>query len=83
MLDIQMIRDDPERVKRCSIDKGYDVDVDRLLELDKERTELKKKLDLLRRMHKLDTEIYRLNKSLAEDEKILEPIIDELKKEMK
>ena len=37
MLDIQFIRDDPELVKAKSAQKGYEVDIDKLLELDTQR----------------------------------------------
>jgi seryl-tRNA synthetase len=37
MLDIQFIRDNPELVEKKSLDKGYQVDVGALLELDSQR----------------------------------------------
>lgn len=37
MLDIQLIRDDPQRVKEKALQKGYDINIDELMELDKER----------------------------------------------
>ena len=37
MLDIQFIRDNPEVVKTKSAQKGYDIDVQALLELDRQR----------------------------------------------
>lgn len=40
MLDIQIIRDNPELVKEKSAQKGVQVDIDRLLALDTERKEL-------------------------------------------
>ena len=40
MLDIQFIRDNPEIVKQKSQQKGYDIDVHRLLEVDENRRRL-------------------------------------------
>lgn len=48
MLDIRYVRENPERVKEFSKQKGYDVDVDRVLQLDEERRELQQKADELR-----------------------------------
>lgn len=49
MLDIQFIRDNPELVAEKSKQKGYDVDVQQLLGFDKERRELLKAVEDLRR----------------------------------
>jgi len=48
MLDIRYVRENPERVKEFSKQKGYDIDVDRVLSLDEERRELQQKVDELR-----------------------------------
>ncbi len=40
MIDIQIVRDNPELVSEKSVQKGYPVDIKRLLELDTERREL-------------------------------------------
>jgi seryl-tRNA synthetase len=48
MLDIKFIRQNPEIVKEGVKNKGFDVDIDRLLELDEKRRELIKKLDALK-----------------------------------
>lgn len=48
MLDIRYVRENPERVKEFSKQKGYDIDVDRVLSLDQERRELQQKADELR-----------------------------------
>jgi seryl-tRNA synthetase len=48
MLDIQFIRDNSELVAEKSKQKGYDVDVAKLLEKDKQRRELVQKIELLR-----------------------------------
>ena len=37
MLDIKFIRENPEKVKKACKNKGFDVDIDKLLELDKKR----------------------------------------------
>lgn len=48
MLDIQFIRDNAELVQRKSAEKGYKVDITKLLELDKERRELMQQVEALR-----------------------------------
>lgn len=49
MLDIQFVRDNPSLVKEKSKQKGYDVDIDRLLDLDKKRRETLAQVEELRR----------------------------------
>jgi seryl-tRNA synthetase len=48
MIDIQIIRDNPELVTEKSKQKGYDVDITQLLGFDTERRELQQKVDALR-----------------------------------
>lgn len=48
MLDIRYVRENADRVKEFSTQKGYEVDVDRVLKLDEERRELQQKTDELR-----------------------------------
>jgi seryl-tRNA synthetase len=48
MLDIRYVRENPERVKEFSKQKGYEVNVERVLSLDEERRELQQKADELR-----------------------------------
>ncbi len=48
MLDIRYVRENPERVKEFSKQKGYDIDVDHVLSLDEDRRELQQKADELR-----------------------------------
>ena len=48
MLDIKFIRENPEKVKKGAKNKGVKVDVDRLLEVDKNRRELLSQIESLR-----------------------------------
>lgn len=48
MLDIRFIRDNPERVQQNARDKGYEVDISTLLELDETRRSLQQQVDELR-----------------------------------
>lgn len=48
MIDIQIIRDNPELVAEKSRQKGYDIDVTQLLGFDTERRELQQQVDALR-----------------------------------
>jgi seryl-tRNA synthetase len=56
MLDIQFIRDNPDLVKEKSRQKGYDVDIDKLLETDKERRSILTEIEVLRRQRNTATE---------------------------
>lgn len=48
MLDIRYIRENSETVQKSATEKGYNVDVSRLLELDADRRELQQQVDELR-----------------------------------
>jgi len=48
MLDIQYIRENPEKVKEAAKNKQIDVDIDKLLELDHKRRELLQQVEKLR-----------------------------------
>lgn len=48
MLDIRFIRENPDRVQQAARDKGYNVSIAELLELDEERRELQQQVDALR-----------------------------------
>lgn len=48
MIDIQIVRDNPALVKEKAAQKGYDIDTDKLLQLDLERRELLQTVESLR-----------------------------------
>lgn len=48
MIDVQIVRDNPELVKEKTKQKGYQVDIDKFLELDNDRKELLAKVENLR-----------------------------------
>jgi seryl-tRNA synthetase len=48
MIDIQYLRDNPEKVKQASKDKGYDVSPEKIIELDNARKSLQQQIDELR-----------------------------------
>lgn len=48
MIDIQLVRDDPELVKVKSKQKGYEIDTRELLELDERKKELQQKVEAVR-----------------------------------
>lgn len=50
MLDINFVRENPEKMKQILIDRGFNVDVELLLKLDKERKELITEVDSLRQV---------------------------------
>lgn len=55
MIDIQFIRDNPEVVKTKTEHKGYKIDIDKLLDLDKERKSLLQQVEELRRVRNENT----------------------------
>lgn len=48
MIDIQLVRDNPQLVKEKSLQKGYRIDVDELVKLDSERLDLLRTVESLR-----------------------------------
>mgnify|MGYP000194444269 CR=1 FL=1 len=61
MLDIKFIRQNPEKVKEGCKKKGADIDVDKLLEIDKKRREILKKVEEIRaQKNKASKEIVKL-----------------------
>ncbi len=66
MIDIKQIRDNPEKFKKAAKDKHFDVDIDRLLDLDSQLLSVKKQLQ------DISTDKNRIGKSipgLSADEK--------------
>jgi len=58
MIDIKQIREDPKKFKKAAKDKGFDVDIDRLLEVDSKLKETMQKLQ------DISTEKNRIGKSI-------------------
>ena len=52
MIDLKQLREDPERFKRGARDKGIDVDIDRLIELDELRRRLQTEMESSRAQQK-------------------------------
>ena len=52
MIDIKLLRDNPEFIKKAVARKGYKVDIDHIAELDKNRRELIQETEELRRQAK-------------------------------
>lgn len=48
MIDIQLLRDRADYIKEKALQKGYNIDVERILDLDKQRRELQQTVDELR-----------------------------------
>jgi seryl-tRNA synthetase len=64
MLDLRFVRDNPEKVKQSVIDRGGEVDLERLLDLDKSRRECIQKADRLKeKRNKVSEEIGNLKKA--------------------
>ncbi len=50
MIDINLIRKNPDTIKEKSLQKGYQVDVDQILALDKDRNDILKEIEALRQI---------------------------------
>ncbi len=73
MIDIKLIRDRPELVKKKVKDRGYAVDLDHLISVDKQWRELKEESDKLRaRRNQVSIEISELKKQGKDASKKLE-----------
>ena len=55
MLDIRVIRENPDRVQEAAAQKGYQVDIRNLLDVDESRRELQQRADELRALWAEDT----------------------------
>lgn len=77
MLDIKYIRDNKEIVKKAAIDKLIDIDIDKLLDLEKQIKEINQELDSLKeKRNKLSKDIPNLS---PEERKISIDEVKELK----
>lgn len=88
MLDIKFIRQNPEKIKEGCKKKGYKVDVDLILELDKKIRKISFSLQEIRTIkNKASKEILKLSpekkKNLIREMKILDKKEDELEKDLK
>ena len=73
MLDIKFIRENTERVKQNTLDKGYkNVDIDRVIELDQERKALGQEIDSLRSRRNEIANSMKITKSKPSSELIVE-----------
>ena len=79
MLDIKFIRENPEKVQEGAKKKNVDVDVDKLLELDKRKRELLQEIEGLKaRQNKLRKEDMEEGRRLKQEIKALEPQLEEV-----
>src|SRR3990167_4223466 len=83
MLDIKFIRENAKKVEQNAKNKGYKVDIDKLLEVDKKRRELIEAVDKLRSKRKEiaqkrdEKQGQQLKKDLKLDENKLEKLNEE------
>jgi seryl-tRNA synthetase len=72
MIDIKLIRDDPNRIKKHIKERGYEINIDEILSLDNEWRNLKKRDDDLRsERNKISESINAAKKSKKPIEKLL------------
>ena len=71
MIDIKEIRENPDKFKKAAVDKHFDVDIDKLLQIDTQLKEAKQKLqDILTEKNKVGKSIPKLDD--AEKQKAIE-----------
>ena len=82
MLDIKLIRENPEKVKKGCRDKQVKVDIDKLLDLDKKRREFLQKIEILRaKQNKLGKDKINEAKKLKTEIKKIEPKLEKIVQE--
>jgi len=73
MLDIKFIRQNPEKVKKACKDKGIEVDIDRLLEVDLKRREILKTIEKIRaQKNKASKEIAKIKDPNEKEKSVFE-----------
>lgn len=81
MIDLKLIRDEPERVKKAAADKRMDVDVDQVLAVDARRRELETEFNNLRHEQKQAGE--QIAKAPKEEKAELSAAMGKLKSRLK
>ncbi len=82
MLDIKFIRENPEQVKQGCQKKQVNVDIDKLLELDKKRRELLQKIETLKaEQNKLGKDQQEKAKEIKNKIKKIKPELSQMEKE--
>ncbi|MEN2994843.1 MAG: serine--tRNA ligase [Thermodesulfovibrio sp.] len=77
MLDIRFVRENPEKVKEALEKRGYNIDFDEFLSLERERLELLRNIEQKRALrNSVSQEIARLKKTNVENEKIQKLIFE-------
>ena len=74
MLDIKFIRQNPDKVKKACKDKGIEVEIDRILEIDQKRREI------LKFIEKIRAQKNKASKEIVKDQKEKERIVSEMRK---
>ncbi len=81
MIDIKLIREKPELVKKAAVDKGMTVDIDRILAVDVRRRELETEFNELRHQQRRAGE--RIAKAAKEEKAALSKEMGQLKSRLK
>jgi seryl-tRNA synthetase len=71
MLDIQFIRDNADQVTQKAKQKGYEVNVGELLQLDEERRNLKGQIDEKQRQRNAHAAMFKETKGVTSQENIV------------
>jgi seryl-tRNA synthetase len=82
MIDIKILRDNPEKVKKACENKQAKIDIDKILELDKKRRGLIQEIEGMKaEQKKMGKDQIEKAKDLKEEIKSLEPELEKIEKE--
>jgi len=83
MIDIKILRENPDKVKKACADKRADIDIDKILELDKKRRQALQEVEGLKaEKNKLGKEDAEKGKQIKERIKALEPELEQVETEL-
>ena len=82
MLDVKLIRENPDKVRKGIKDKGFNIDIDHILEIDSKKRELDVKVQSLReeRNKAAKAQDIDVGKRVKEELQRLEPQLEELER---
>ncbi len=82
MIDIKLLRENPEKVKRACENKQVKIDIDKILDLDKKKRGLIQEIESMKaEQKKMGKEQIEKAKNLKEEIKKLEPELEKIEKE--
>ncbi len=82
MIDIKLLRENPEKIKKAVQDRGFKIDIEKILELDRKRRKLIQEIEGMKaEQKKIGREQIEKAKNLKEKIKKMEPELEKAEKE--